>query len=75
MSKKDFIALADAIRQHNADAKNNPDSGMAPFASSQLGTLAKFCRTQNPHFMQGRWFSYIAGECGKNGGAIKGSKA
>ena len=76
MSKKDFIALADAIREHNAFAAAHPlaDLGSelnSPFRSSQIEMLANFCRSQNPHFMRDRWLDYIAGKCGKNGGARK----
>jgi hypothetical protein len=65
MSKKDFIALADAIREHNADYCDDQ------FTEAQIDSLANFCRSQNYHFMRDRWLSYIAGECGPNGGTIK----
>lgn len=63
MSKKDFIAMADAIREHN-------NNGLEPFCESQIETLAKFCRGQNYDFKWDRWISYIKGECGKNGGSV-----
>jgi hypothetical protein len=67
MSKKDFIALADAIRLHN-----RMNSGTAvEFSADHLNVLANFCRSQNSNFMRNRWLEYIAGKCGKNGGAIK----
>lgn len=66
MSKKNFIAMADAIMEHNR-------SGLEPFSDSQLETLAQFCRGQNYDFKWDRWMSYIKGECGKNGGAIEKS--
>jgi hypothetical protein len=62
MSKKDFIALANAIREHNK-------TGDA-FTPSQLATLAVFCRQQNPDFKRERWLDYIAGLCGPNGGSL-----
>jgi hypothetical protein len=71
MTKKHFIELADAIRDHNRIANNrlkNGDDSLAPFTPEQLGTLAHFCRLQNSGFMRDRWLAYIAGECGKNGG-------
>lgn len=64
MSKQDFVALADTIREHNKFEKDQ-------FTEEQLDTLAAFCRRQNSAFMWDRWMDYIAGKCGKNGGAIK----
>lgn len=61
MSKKDFIALADAIRTHN-------EHNALPFGQEQLETLATFCAQQNPNFKRDRWLDYIAGKCGPNGG-------
>jgi len=67
MTKKHFIALADTIIGHNEDAKacHAPNS---VFKGSQLTALADFCQAQNPQFNRERWLSYIAGECGPNGG-------
>lgn len=67
MSKKDFIALADAIRAHNElqEGTVNP----IVFGPFHLNTLANFCQSQNPNFKRNRWLDYIAGKCGKNGGA------
>jgi hypothetical protein len=56
MTKKHFIALADAIRADRT------------FTNYQLITLAEFCRDQNPRFDRERWLDYIAGKCGPNGG-------
>ena len=70
MSKKDFIALANAIRQHNhAASAARDDKDM--FTASFLDTLADFCHSQNRNFKRGRWLDYIAGKCGSNGGTIK----
>ena len=71
MSKKDFIALADAIKEHN----DSGSFGRTKFTQSQIDTLAEFCRSQNANFMRDRWLDYIAGECGKNGGAVKKAAA
>lgn len=65
MSKKDFIALADVIREVNGDGS------ATPFTEYQTEQLADFCRRQNSNFMEGRWLDYIAGKCGPNGGAVK----
>lgn len=61
MTKKHFIALADAIR------------GMqpVPLTDWQIEQFALFCSNQNPRFNRERWLGYIAGTNGKNGGAIK----
>lgn len=71
MSKKDFIALADAIRGHNEVLKRYGKGKFQPFTMDQIETLAKFCGSQTSDFMRGRWLDYIAGKCGSNGGAIK----
>ena len=70
MTKKDFIALADAIRDSNRTAEN---CGIPEyrFTQLQLNILAAFCEQQNRLFNRSRWLSYIAGECGKNGGKVK----
>jgi hypothetical protein len=61
MSKKNFIRLA----QYLADTKQYCE----PFTQAQIEHLANFCHEQNPAFKRERWISYIAGECGPNGGA------
>ena len=66
MSKQDFIALADAIRQHNRGAKILGTS--EAFSDIQIATIADFCRSQNSSFMRERWLGYIAGENGPGGG-------
>lgn len=69
MNKKLLIALADAIREHNARCQ--PTSLIKPFNEFHLETLADFCRASNPAFKRDRWLGYIAGENGKNGGSIR----
>ena len=69
MTKKDFIALADAIRAHDAQLScisNARDT----FTESQLAIIASFCATQNPNFNRQRWLDYIAGNCGASGGKV-----
>lgn len=58
MTKKHFIALADAIKDKNVPI---------PI----LEALADFCQQQNPRFNRNRWYGYIRGSNGPNGGAIK----
>lgn len=67
MSKKDFIALANAIKEHNRVLDTR---SLAAFRPEHLDTLATFCRMQNPRFKRDRWLGYIAGENGPNGGSI-----
>ena len=69
MSKQNFIALADAIREHNRVL-----STTEKFSHDQIATLADFCRSQNPNFDRARWLGYIAGTNGPSGGAVKGAK-
>ena len=72
MSKKDFIALADTIRTANEYAKKHDDD--PAFSAKAISELAQFCKSQNNAFMSGRWFSYIAGECGPGGGDVRKAK-
>lgn len=65
MTKKHFIALADAIKNGN---------GGSMFEPVHLHFLADFCASQNPRFNRSRWLDYIAGKCGKGGGEVKKAK-
>ena len=67
MTKKNFIALANAIREHNSSGYVGRN-GFNLFDQQHLNSLAAFCATQNPNFNRERWLAYIAGECGPNGG-------
>lgn len=60
MSKKDFIALADVIRERREH-----------FSTRAIEALAGFCASQNPRFLRERWLAYIEGECGPSGGKVK----
>jgi hypothetical protein len=59
MSKKHFIALADAVKNGTA---------LTTLTQVQIEALADFCQAQNPNFNRYRWLGYIAGTNGKNGG-------
>lgn len=61
MTKKHFIALADAIKKHK----------YVLFTNSQLTVLADFCKSQNPAFNKECWIDYINGKCGSNGGKVE----
>ena len=67
MSRKQFVALADSIREHNRLANFN---GETAFTLDQLAALARFCASVNPRFKRERWLDYIAGQCGPNGGTV-----
>lgn len=68
MSKKHFVALADAIREfNNLHAEGSTTANH--FDTQQLDAIADFCQSQNANFNRERWLAYIAGECGPNGGA------
>jgi len=64
MSKKDFIALADAFRSLPQDAATWDRTEV-------LVRLRDFCTAQNGAFKPDRWIDYLLGKCGPNGGAIK----
>ena len=56
MSKKDFIALADHIRNFNECATEDDK-----FSSLHISELADFCEIQNQRFDRQLWLDYIAG--------------
>ena len=59
MSKKHFIALADAIKNSTA---------LITLTQVQIEALADFCQAQNSNFNRERRLGDIAGTNGKNGG-------
>lgn len=65
MNKKQFIALADVIRDYDS---GNPFY-VTPFSPAQISCLADFCQSQNPDFNRERWLGYIAETNGPSGGA------
>jgi hypothetical protein len=67
MTKKQFVALADSIREHNRLGNLN---GETAFTDVQLASMARFCASENPRFKRERWLDYIAGRCGPNGGTV-----
>lgn len=74
MTKKQLISLADHIRTYNNGAFdiNTARNCVSPikFTYTQLLALADFCKSTNPRFNRQRWFDYIAGKCGPNGGKV-----
>lgn len=64
MTKKQFIALADMIKEANRFDDHC-------FSREAILDLAQFCKRQNPKFDREKWIDYIDGQCGPNGGKIK----
>lgn len=60
MTKKHFIAIADAIKANRAE-----------FSDAALGILARQFSYINQDFKSQRWFDYIDGKVGPNGGKVK----
>lgn len=68
MTKRDFVALADAIRENFDERTLNAASGRQ-MAWLMADALVRFCRTQNSRFDETRWRDYLAGKRGPNGGS------
>ena len=68
MTKKDFIILAEYIKEHN---EHNSRFGTPAFTKDQLDVLATFCGSTNYLFKRQQWLDYIAGKCGPNGGKVR----
>lgn len=58
MTKKDFVALADALKGQNLNIL-------------QLQAITDFSASRNPRFNRVRWLDYLAGNCGFYFGKIK----
>ena len=80
MSKKHFIALADAMRDLKPPSFEESGIGLNTAHQREYrlyqwqdtcSALADFCESQNAEFKRDRWLAYINGECGPNGGKIK----
>ena len=68
MSKKHFIALADALR--SIKPGDDCTAMMAQWRFT-VDTLADLCARENSAFNRQRFIGYIMGECGPSGGAVK----
>ena len=76
MTKKHFIALGELVASLEPINLKQKDSRATPEHrqwESTRDALANFCAGQNPRFMRDRWLACIAGECGPNGGKVKGA--
>lgn len=72
MSKKDFIALADAFIFAKPDLDGTTiATGMIDQYEKDIEAVAHVLAASNPAFKRSRWLAYIAGECGSNGGPVK----
>ena len=72
MTKKHFIALADAVRNTepiNLKQKDARATNEHRQWERDRDMLADFCASQSPRFNRERWLAYVAGECGPNGGS------
>ena len=72
MTKKHFIALADAFRstRHSYTASRPTVDGCDQWVADMYA-VARVCADANPRFNKQRWIGYIFGECGPNGGKLK----
>lgn len=70
MTKKDFIALADALRPV-LHVEHVSVDGVRTYGPARIiDALADFCAGQNPQFKRDRWLAYVRGESiPHNGGA------
>ena len=66
MTKKDFVALADALRAERPGENWDPNKRVQWDLDCQA--VAHCCGAQNPRFDRDRWLAYLKGECGPNGG-------
>jgi len=78
MTKKHFISLADLIRKGfelNAREVLGDDNGARGLDHDAIPIpireLAWWAKTQNDRFNRERWYGYIYGTCGPNGGKPK----
>lgn len=69
MSKKHFIALADALKAQRPADHWDPNKRVQ--WELDCRAIADVCGTFNERFNRTRWFEYLYGTCGKNGGTIK----
>lgn len=69
MTKKHFIALADAVKSMPVrPMRINGVDVPAILFQDVVDYLADFCERENRTFNRQRWFDYIEGLCGPNGG-------
>ena len=69
MTKKHFIALADALKESRPIMPLDSDKGRQ--WCKDVHTIGDCLDRANPQFNRERWLDYIEGKCGPSGGAIK----
>lgn len=69
MSKKDFIALANALRAQKPAEHWDPNKRVQ--WELDVKAIADVCAASNRAFMRDRWMDYVNGLCGPNGGPVK----
>lgn len=73
MSKKHFIALADALRRTKPipPSEDEYGDGQENQWEQDVEEISAVCRQFNPQFNKERWLGYINGDNGPSGGTIK----
>ena len=69
MTKKHFIALADALR--GTQPTIHPEGAGYRYQwqwEQDVQAVADFCQAQSSRFNRGRWLDYVNGLCGQDGG-------
>lgn len=66
MTKKHFIALAEAIRH-----ELGKDMSVEVSVGTVVKVLSDFCQSQNGNFKRDVFEGYIQGTCGPNGGEVR----
>ena len=67
MTKKHFIALADALRAEKPGTNWDPNKLVQ--WELDVKAIANVCAASNPNFNRELWLGYIAGTNGPSGGA------
>lgn len=83
MTKQNFIALADTIRQAKPISTlpgmspfgEGYDAGRASMWGYMCEVMADYCAAQSTQFNRDRWLGYIDGTNGPNGGAMDKGKS
>lgn len=71
MSKKHFIALADALRRSKPELSLGCADSISRLAqwNADVTAIADECKRENYAFNRQRWLGYINGDNGPSGGA------